>query len=188
MVVPAVFLDRDGVLTANVERDGRPVAPTTLADFRLLPGVEAGVGRLKDAGFVVVVVTNQPDLATGRTSRETLEAMHDILRRAVPVDDIRVCPHVDADACECRKPKPGLLLAAAADHGLALERSFLVGDRWRDVGAGQAAGCAATILLATEGCSPEPQAVDCHPDFVAASLPDAVDLILQQRLEVGRSH
>lgn len=188
MVAPAVFLDRDGVLTANVERDGRPVAPTTLAEFTLLPGVEAGVRRLKDAGFFVVVVTNQPDIATGRTSPQTLDAMHAILRGAVAVDDIRVCPHVDADACDCRKPKPGLLLSAAAEHGLAIERSFLVGDRWRDVGAGQAAGCAATILLATEGCDTEPQAIDCHPDFVAASLPDAVDLILQQRFEGGRSH
>jgi D-glycero-D-manno-heptose 1,7-bisphosphate phosphatase len=187
MVARGVFLDRDGVLTANVERDGRLVAPTTLADFRLLAGVEEGVRRLKDAGFVVVVVTNQPDVTTGRTTWATLDAMHDILRRQVAVDDIRICPHVDGDGCACRKPKPGLLLGAAAVHRIALNESFVVGDRWRDVGAGKAAGCA-TILVVNDGVPAEPLPPDCRPDLVAASLPQAVDLILHHRSPGAFAH
>jgi D-glycero-D-manno-heptose 1,7-bisphosphate phosphatase len=177
MVAPAVFLDRDGVLTANVLRDGRPVAPTTLDDFRLLPGVEGSVRRLKIAGFTVVVVTNQPDLATGRTSLATLNAMHSLLRHRVLVDHIKVCPHVDADGCRCRKPNPGLLLTAAEEHGLTLADSYMVGDRWSDVAAGQAAGCT-TILLVPQGSPPESSRPSCHADAIVTSLSEAVDVIM----------
>ncbi len=177
-----MFLDRDGVLNANVEREGRPVAPTTLDDFRLLPGVEDGVRRLKIAGFLVVVVTNQPDLATGRTSWDIVDAMHAALRRQVRVDDIRVCPHVDEDGCACRKPRPGLLLAAGAEYGLALANSYVVGDRWRDVAAGQAVGCVTVLLVPDGGTTPEPLPAGCQPDFVVTSFSEAVDLILADTL------
>jgi len=181
MVVPAVFLDRDGVINANVCRDGRAVAPTSLDDFRLLPGVDAGVRRLKIAGFVVVVVTNQPDIATGRTPASVVDAMHAVLRNRVCVDDIRVCPHVDEDGCLCRKPNPGLLLAAAADHGLALADSYMVGDRWRDISAGRAAGCTTILLAPDEKLAPEPFPPHCEePGFVVPSLSEAVDLILAE--------
>ena len=133
MVTRAVFLDRDGVINANVQRDGRPVAPTSLAEFHLLPGAVEAVQRLKQAGFLVIVVTNQPDLSTGRTSQATMDAMHDELQRRLAVDAIKICPHVDADGCECRKPKPGLILEAAREFGIDLGASYLVGDRWRDV-------------------------------------------------------
>jgi D-glycero-D-manno-heptose 1,7-bisphosphate phosphatase len=175
MVVRAVFLDRDGVLNANIARDGRLVAPWRLEDYQILPGVPDAVRELKRAGFVIVVVTNQPDIATGRSSRATLDAMHDKLRSHVEIDDIRVCPHVDADACACRKPKPGMLFEAAADHGIALERSWLVGDRWRDIAAGNAAGCRSILVGDWDGdISPGAQ-----PAYGRAkSLPDAVAVIL----------
>ena len=146
VVIRAVFLDRDGVRNANVVRDGRPVAPATMAEFQLLPGVEDALRRLKAAGFLLVVVTNQPDVATGRTTQATVDAMHAELRRRLPLDDIKVCVHVDADRCQCRKPKPGMMLDAAMQWNIDLSTSYLVGDRWRDIEAGRAAGCSTVFV------------------------------------------
>lgn len=171
----AVFLDRDGVINANLERDGRPVAPTTLAEFRILPGVEDAVRRLKDRGYLVVVITNQPDVANGLTERATVEAMHDVIRSRLAVDDIRTCFHNDAAGCDCRKPKPGLILAAAVEHDIDLTQSYVVGDRWRDVAAGRAAGCA-TIFIDYGYRQDGPN----FPDKVAKSLPEATAFILNR--------
>ena len=140
-MVKAVFLDRDGVINANLVRNGKPVAPTSLAEFRILPGAADAVRRLKDANFLTIVVTNQPDVRTGLTPKATMEAMHDEIRRQMPIDDFFICFHVDADNCACRKPKPGLILDAARKHNIDLASSYIVGDRWRDVLAGQASGC-----------------------------------------------
>ena len=173
MVKRAVFLDRDGVLNANLERDGRPVAPTSLEEFRLLPGVEAAIGRLKQAGFLLVVVTNQPDVSSGRTPRTVVEAMHAHLRQILPIDDIKVCYHRDEDRCACRKPLPGLINEAAEEHDIDRSRSYLVGDRWRDIEAGRRAGC--TTILIDYGY---PQDGPMQPDKVVASLTEAADFIL----------
>ncbi len=170
----AVFLDRDGVINANLERDGRPVAPRTLEDFRILPGVEDAVRRLKERGFLVIVVTNQPDVANGLTERSTVDAMHDVIRARLAVDDIRVCFHNDAANCDCRKPKPGLILAAAAAYAIDLARSYVVGDRWRDVTAGRAAGCC-TIFIDYGYSQDGPN----HPDKVAKSLAEAATFVLR---------
>jgi D-glycero-D-manno-heptose 1,7-bisphosphate phosphatase len=169
----AVFLDRDGVINANLEREGRPVAPTTLAEFRILPGVEDAVRRLKEEGYLAIVITNQPDVANGLTERSTVEAMHDVIRTRLPIDDIKVCFHNDAAGCECRKPKPGLILAAAAEHGIDLTRSYVIGDRWRDVAAGRAAGCS-TIFIDYGYKQDGPN----FPDKVAKSLPEAAAFII----------
>ncbi len=174
MVKRAVFLDRDGVINANINREGRDVAPTTLADFRLLPGVGEAVARLKGAGFTVIVVTNQPDVATGRTSRETVDAMHEALHREVPVDAIKTCFHTDSHGCSCRKPLPGMLTEAAQEFGLDLTKSFMVGDRWRDIHAGLAAGC--RTIFVDYG---KPQEVPHKPDKKVQSLPEAVAFILE---------
>jgi D-glycero-D-manno-heptose 1,7-bisphosphate phosphatase len=177
----AVFLDRDGVINVNIERDGRLVAPTTLEDFRLVPGVEEAVHRLKSAGLLVIVVTNQPDIATGRTSRETVEAMHDLLRARLAIDDIQTCTHVDADRCICRKPKPGMILQAADDWQIDLSRSYLVGDSWRDIEAGRTAGCSTILVL-----SGYQQEKSSDPDKAVRSLTDAVSYILEKAtLEVS---
>lgn len=140
----AVFLDRDGVLNRALVVAGRPFAPRRLADFEILPDAPAGTLRLHDAGFVLIVVSNQPDVGRGDLSADVLDAMHDRLRDRVTVDDIRVCTCV-GDA-PCRKPNPGLLLDAAADWDIDLAASYIVGDRWRDIGAGRAAGCG-TIFI-----------------------------------------
>ena len=169
----AVFLDRDSVLTRSAVRDGKPYAPRRLEDFELLPGVVEATCALRNAGWLLVVVTNQPDVATGKLDRAVLDAMHARLRGWLPLDDIRVCCHTDADACDCRKPKPGLLLAAARERGIELHESFMVGDRWRDVSAGKAAGCR-TIFL---DCGYAEELRDA-PDFVVKSLPEAGRIIL----------
>jgi D-glycero-D-manno-heptose 1,7-bisphosphate phosphatase len=137
----AVFLDRDGVLNAAAVRDGRPYPPATVEELRILPGVRAALDDLKRARFLLLVVTNQPDVARGTVPRSAVEAIHDALRTILPLDGIYTCWHEDVDRCACRKPAPGLLLLAAREWNIDLERSFMIGDRWRDTAAGIAAGC-----------------------------------------------
>jgi D-glycero-D-manno-heptose 1,7-bisphosphate phosphatase len=175
-MVKAVFLDRDGVINANLERDGKPVAPTTLAEFRILPGVVDAARRLKDAGFLLVVATNQPDVRNGITAKAAMEAMHDEIRAQLPIDDIMICLHNDADNCACRKPKPGLLLDAAGKHGIDLPASYFVGDRWKDVHAGQAAGC--RTIFVDYGYRQDRPAL---PDRTVKSLAEAAEFILGGR-------
>jgi D-glycero-D-manno-heptose 1,7-bisphosphate phosphatase len=137
----AVFLDRDGVINRAFVRDGKPYPPDSLAEFEFLPGVKEAVAVLKNRGLVIIVVTNQPDVGAGRQRREVVEALHDLMQRELPIDAVKVCYHVEADGCRCRKPRPGMLVEAAAEHDIALSASFVVGDRWRDIEAGQAVGC-----------------------------------------------
>ncbi|HEY1980260.1 MAG TPA: HAD family hydrolase [Xanthobacteraceae bacterium] len=174
-MVKAVFLDRDGVINANLERHGKPVAPTTLAEFRILPGVVEAARRLKEAGFLLVIATNQPDVRNGITPQASMEAMHAEIRKVMPIDDIMICLHNDADNCSCRKPKPGLLLEAAKKHGIDLQSSYFVGDRWKDVHAGKAAGCR-TIFVDYGYVQDQPEA----PDKTVASLKEAAEFILKR--------
>jgi D-glycero-D-manno-heptose 1,7-bisphosphate phosphatase len=138
----AVFLDRDGVLNRVIVRDGKPYPPASLAELEILPDVPEALASLKARGFLLLVVTNQPDVARGSQQRAVVESMHRALQAALPIDEFFVCYHDDPDVCPCRKPKPGLLLQAASRYGLELTASYLIGDRWRDIEAGQAAGCA----------------------------------------------
>ena len=171
----AVFLDRDGVINRAVVRNGKPYSPAILDDFELLPGVESAILALRQTGFLIIVVTNQPDVATGIQRREVVEAMHGKLLSAGLCDDVKACYHTDADGCGCRKPKPGMLLDAAREWQIDLQRSFMVGDRWRDVAAGKAAGCFTFFI----DYKYQEQSAD-KPDTVVACLAEAVELILQQ--------
>jgi transaldolase len=135
----AVFLDRDGVLNDAVVRDGKPHPPASAEAMTIVAGAADALLRLRESDFRLIVVTNQPDVARGTQRRDVVEAMNEKLRAALPVDEIVVCFH-DGDDCDCRKPKPGALLGAARRHGIDLSQSFLVGDRWRDIEAGQRAG------------------------------------------------
>jgi len=137
----AVFLDRDGVLNRSVDVNGVARPPHSLDEFELLPGVREAVDQMKNAGYVLVVVTNQPDIARGAQSASVVDAMNAVVLGELGVDAVLVCPHDDVDDCECRKPKPGMLLEAMERFDIDRERSFMVGDRWRDVAAGRAAGC-----------------------------------------------
>jgi D-glycero-D-manno-heptose 1,7-bisphosphate phosphatase len=156
-------LDRDGVLSRALVVDGQPRTPMRAADFEILPDVTSPCRRLHQAGYLLVVVTNQPDIARGLLSPGELEAMHRILRVKVPVDDIVVCPHDDGDHCDCRKPAPGMLLQAAADWGIDVAASVLVGDRWRDIEAGRRAGCR-TVLVDHGWREQAPEGADAVAD------------------------
>jgi D-glycero-D-manno-heptose 1,7-bisphosphate phosphatase len=170
----AVFLDRDGVLNAAVVRAGRPYPPEDPSEVELLPGVEDACAQLRAAGFELVVVTNQPDVARGTQTLEAVDRINDLLRAALPLDEIVVCPHDDADGCECRKPKPGMLVDTARRRGLDLSASFMVGDRWRDVEAGRRAGC--RTIFVDRGYD-EPST---RPDVTVAGLAQAADWILNR--------
>jgi D-glycero-D-manno-heptose 1,7-bisphosphate phosphatase len=174
-----VFLDRDGVLNESVVRDGKPFSPATPAEMRVTSGARAALDRLKESGFFLLVVTNQPDVARGTQTREGVEEIHRILRNELPLDEIYACFHTDADACDCRKPKPGMLVRGAAAYGVDLQRSYMVGDRWRDVDAGMTAGCR-TIWIDFNYDEPEPSV---SPDARVKSLSEAVDWILKSERE-----
>lgn len=172
----AVFLDRDGVLNrVNLDSDGRPHPPQSVEDLELIPGVVSACKRLKDAGFVLVIVTNQPDVARGTQTLEMVRKINSTIAELLPIDTVRTCFHDDADACACRKPKPGLLLQAAGAQNVSLCGSFMVGDRWRDVEAGHAAGC--TTIQIGNGYG---ETLESKADFVASDLLDACSWIVAQ--------
>ena len=172
----AVFLDRDGVLVRAIVRDGKPYPPASLAELEILPGVAEACAMLHEAGFLLIVITNQPDVTRGTQRREVVEAMNQALHNQLPLDDIRVCYHDDADRCLCRKPQPGLLLQAGQAWNIDLSASFMVGDRWKDIEAGRRAGCK-TIFV---DYGYEERQPDC-PDHRVSSLIEAVAFILQDR-------
>jgi D-glycero-D-manno-heptose 1,7-bisphosphate phosphatase len=173
----AGFLDRDGVLHEVVLRDGRPHPPGSVEDLRVCAGVVEGLAALRAAGYRLIVVTNQPDVRTGKQRLGTVAAMHEYLRSVLPLDDVRTCYHIDADACECRKPKPGMLLDAAATWQIDLGSSYMIGDRWRDIDAGRAAGCR-TILIGRGYAERPAQGFDLQAD----SLLDAARFILNREV------
>ena len=147
-----------------------------MADLEILPDAPTALRALKAAGLVLVGVTNQPDVARGRQRREVVESINAALRAALPLDDLLVCYHDDADGCGCRKPQPGLLTRAAETHAIDCAASFMVGDRWRDVEAGRRAGCRTLLIDCgyAEGGSARP------PDHTVASLAEAAQWILER--------
>lgn len=142
----AVFLDRDGVINRALVRNGKPYPPADLAALEILPGVPHALRLLHEAGWLLIVVTNQPDVARGTTPIADVEAINHHLQYCLPIDEFRTCYHDSSDGCNCRKPLPGALLAAAVAHKIDLASSYMVGDRWRDTEAGERAGCK-TIFL-----------------------------------------
>jgi len=171
----AVFLDRDGVIIRTDVLDGKPYTITSYDDLDILDGAADAIRRLRDAGFMTIVVSNQPDVATGKVTREVVEAINDELMEKLAIDEIKVCYD---SAASCYKPKPGMLLDAAVEHDITLDRSYMVGDRWRDIGAGKAAGCI-TIFI---DCGYTEVLTD-EPDKVVRSLSEAAELILKSEME-----
>jgi len=168
---PAAFLDRDGTLNAPRIENGKSYPPKALKDFALLPNAAKGVQALKDNGFVTVVVTNQPDVARGWQPLDVVESMHAHLRTLCPIDAIYACYEEDGPDCLCYKPKPGMLLNAARDLNLDLTKSVMIGDRWRDIGAGKAAGC-----LTVQVMNPWDDGREA-PDILAKDIFEAAKLI-----------
>ena len=170
----AIFLDRDGVINRALERASKPYPPRNLAEFEILPEVPAACAKLKAAGFLLVVATNQPDVGRGTLSQEIVEAIHAHMLAQLPIDRVETCFHAGqgASECDCRKPRPGMLLRAARALDIDLRASWMVGDRWRDVDCGHAAGCK-TIFL-DRGYAEE---LRQKPDFSARNLAEAADII-----------
>ena len=171
----AVFLGRDGVLNRAVVREDRPYPPASVAEVVILPGVVEALQRLKVAGFVLIVVSNQPDVARGATPKVIVEAINDYLSARLPVDRFIMCYHDSGDGCDCRKPRPGMLYAGAKEFDVDLASSYMVGDRWRDVEAGIAAGCK-TIFIDYGYDEKRPQSYD----YRVFSTEEAVMTILKE--------
>jgi D-glycero-D-manno-heptose 1,7-bisphosphate phosphatase len=170
----AVFLDRDGVINECKVVDGKPYPPLSVEEFVILPGVAEACSALKDAGVILVVATNQPDVGRGTLKQQVVEAIHAHMQSMLPLDRIEVCYHPGQGAsnCDCRKPKPGMLLRAARELNIDLQRSWMIGDRWRDIDCGHAAGCR-TVFIDYGYNEPLRQ----QPDFRAANLLEATKLI-----------
>ena len=175
MSFPAVFLDRDGVLNEPAIREGRPFPPGRLEEVRVLPGVRQACHDLTGAGLKLVCVSNQPDIARGTQDPEVVSAINAHLLEVLGLDDIVTCPHDDADECRCRKPLPGMLLDAADRLNLDLSRSVTVGDRWRDIDAGRAAGTL-TVYVDRGYREPAPEG----PDLTVRELKEAVEWIIEK--------
>jgi D-glycero-D-manno-heptose 1,7-bisphosphate phosphatase len=171
----AVFLDRDGVINRAVVRNGKPYPPADLSELEILPGVAAALARLRRAGYLLIIVTNQPDVARGKTRRGTVDAIHETLLARLPLDSVLTCFHEDADRCDCRKPRPGLFFQARDFFGIELSGSFMVGDRWRDIEAGANAGCQ-TVFIDYHYDEPHGSG---RRDFICASLHEAATWILR---------
>jgi D-glycero-D-manno-heptose 1,7-bisphosphate phosphatase len=174
----AVFIERDGILNEVRSGPKNQIAPLTLEEFKIKSEAEAGLRKLKNAGFLLIVTTNQPGLSRGYQSRRELDRMHDLLRRSFPLDDILVCPHDESDHCPCRKPRPGLLIESAFKWHLNLDHSFVISDKWQDAEAARTAGCTSVMLQS-------PWVGQVHHDFVLTDLNDIVEKILslKQHLE-----
>ncbi len=169
----AVFLDRDGVINRAIVRHGKPYPPVNLATMEILPGVAVALQALHAAGWLLIVVTNQPDVARGTTPRAAVEAINYYLQQSLPIDEFRTCYHDSGDGCDCRKPLPGALLAAARDHNIDMAASYMVGDRWRDTEAGERAGCM-TVFIDYGYAEKQPKTVNLR----VQSLAEAADIIL----------
>ena len=172
----AVFLDRDGVLNHAVLVNGKPYPPQSVEDLRMVEDAAFELARLKKRGYLLIVVTNQPDVARGTLLRSEVEAINTKIAAAMPIDDFFVCYHDDRDRCTCRKPMPGLVRQAAERYSIHLAESFLIGDRWRDVEAGRRAGCR-TVWI---DCGYAEQAPAVVPDARVESLAEAVRWIVNE--------
>ena len=173
----AIFIERDGILNEVRQGPKNQIAPLTLEEFKVNEAAAAGLRKLKDAGFVLIMTSNQPGLSRGYQSRRELDRMHDILKRGFPLDDIMICPHDESDHCPCRKPRPGLFIEAAFKWHLNLDHSFVISDKWQDAEAARTAGCTSLLLKS-------PWVGKVHHDFVQADLDAITDKILSLKQQM----
>jgi D-glycero-D-manno-heptose 1,7-bisphosphate phosphatase len=173
----AVFIERDSVLNQVRTGPKQQIVPISLEDFKVIPEAAEPLKKLKAVGFVLIATTNQPGLSRGYQSRRELDRMHDLLRRAFPLDDIMLCPHDEADQCPCRRPRPGLLIEAAFKWHLNLDHSFVVSDKWQDAEAARSSGCTSLLINS-------PWIGQVHRDFVLPDLNSVVDKILRLKHQV----
>jgi D-glycero-D-manno-heptose 1,7-bisphosphate phosphatase len=166
----AIFLDRDGVINEAIIRDNCAYSPRTREEFVLCPNVGIAISRFKNAGFKVIVFTNQPDIARGLLQQSDLEWMHERIKNVAMVDDIVYCPHDDQDHCDCRKPKPGMIVQSARKWGINIRNSYVIGDSAKDICAAENCGCTGILIRRTYNIN-----VPCS--LAASCLMDAADTI-----------
>lgn len=172
----AVFFDRDGVLNIPKVFNGKPYAPRKFIDFKIYDGAKDSLKKLKNAGFFLVVITNQPDIGNGLVDIKEINSMHDFLKKELPIDYIEVCPHSQSKNCNCRKPKPGLIFSAVDKHSINLEKSWLIGDRWSDIVAGVSSGLK-TIFIDHKY---KEKTQKFGPDYIVSDTNKACELVLNE--------
>lgn len=169
----AVFLDRDGVLNRAVIKEGLPYPPNSIDKVEIMTGAVEALKQLKEAGFMLIVVSNQPDVARSTLDKETVDKINKYLAESMPIDRFIICYHDNNDECNCRKPRPGMLFAGAQEFDIDLSLSYMIGDRWRDIEAGERAGCK-TIFIDYGYFEKQPESVT----YKVKSLEEAVQIIL----------
>lgn len=169
----AVFLDRDGVINDAIIINDKPYAPCSIEELSLSDEVLPSLAKLKEDGYLLIVATNQPDVARGKVTKTTVESIHQLLMKQLPLDEIFVCYHDESDHCHCRKPLPGLILDAAKKYQIDITQSFMIGDRWKDITAGQCAGCK-TIWIDRHYAEQKPT----NADAIVNSIAEASDYIV----------
>ena len=167
----AVFLDRDGIINKAVVKNGKPFPPSSLTELELIDGIKELIEDIKRIGYKVFVFTNQPDVARGTTRLDKVTEIHDFLLKELSIDKIYCCFHDDTENCECRKPKPGMILEAQKEWDLDLTRSFVVGDRWRDIDAARAVKVRSILVDYNYN---EEKAM---PDFTCTSIKEVFSII-----------
>ena len=177
----AVFLDRDGVLNYAINVNGRPHPPENIAQLKIMLGAKELLEDLKSKDFFLIVITNQPDVSRGKCTKESVDLINNEIQKALPIDYFKTCFHDDEDNCDCRKPKPGAIFAAANDFGINLSQSYMVGDRWRDIDAGNSAGCK-TIFIDYQYS----EKLKSDPTFTVTSLEQIKDIILGENFVKAR--
>lgn len=169
--VKAIFLDRDGVINKAVVIEGKPYPPASIQELEIIEGVSEALEVLKQLGFILIIVTNQPDVARGTINIREVTQIHDYIKTVLPIDDVFCCTHDNKDECECRKPMPGMIISAARKWNINLAKSYMVGDRWRDIEAGKKAGV--KTFLINYGYDEKYVA----PDFVCSNLLNVTNII-----------
>jgi D-glycero-D-manno-heptose 1,7-bisphosphate phosphatase len=177
----AVFLDRDGVLNEAIVRDGKPYSPKSIEEVVIAADAANALRTLHGAGFRLIMATNQPDIARGNIARERVLEINRYICSKLAIDAVEICEHDDADQCDCRKPKPGMLIRAAERDGIELSESFMIGDRWRDIEAGRRANCRTVLIGDGYG-----EVVKPKPDVAVDSLSEAVAWIITESNNVRK--
>jgi len=173
----AIFIDRDGTINVNVEYLDNP------EDFQMYPGVGEGIKLLKDSGYKIIIITNQSGLARGYFSEETLDKIHERMKKELyekgaTIDGIYICPHHPDENCDCRKPKTGLLEKAITDFNIDPEKSYFIGDRMLDVEAGHKIGAKTALVPEDkEKVSIEMKESDIIPDIICENFYSVAQLI-----------
>tara|TARA_B100001250_G_C19763816_1_gene773743 strand:- start:141 stop:698 length:558 start_codon:yes stop_codon:yes gene_type:complete len=177
----AVFLDRDGVINEVLFREGsniKPIAPWKIEEFKLFKNINRPLKDMRKMNFNLFIVTNQPDVSKGILKHSVLKKMNDIILGELPIDEIMVCEHIDSDYCECRKPKPGMIKTLAQKWNIDVGNSFLIGDNWKDIESGRAAGCSTILIDAFYNKS-------VQSDYRAENLKTSVEIIRSSGTKVA---